>query len=246
MPSATSLTPRSAGAGIASCRAPSLRPSAAHVGALPGKGGVIFARRLEAALTDPCHRARRRRNAPGEARPPVVAVGGGPTHIGASRAEGPGRERCWRSSGDFRLTIGELFSRDGRRRTSERSDQRSGVPFPNAAAGRGRGRHPWRLAWAERSSGARRRARASERSVQRSGVFFGLYDDGVEEIIFVVTQAPEGGYTARALGEAIFTEADDTDSLREQVRDAVRCHFEEGQAPKVVRLHFVHDDVIAV
>ena len=68
----------------------------------------------------------------------------------------------------------------------------------------------------------------------------------MEEIIFVVTEAPEGGFTARALGEAIFTEADDVPALRERVRDAVRCHFEEGMAPRVVRLHFVHDDVIAV
>ncbi len=68
----------------------------------------------------------------------------------------------------------------------------------------------------------------------------------MDEIIFVVTEAPEGGYTARALGESIFTEADDVDSLREHVRDAVRCHFEEGQAPRVVRLHFVRDDLIAV
>lgn len=68
----------------------------------------------------------------------------------------------------------------------------------------------------------------------------------LDEIIFVVTEAPEGGYTARALGESIFTEADDVDSLREHVRDAVRCHFEEGQAPRVVRLHFVRDDLIAV
>lgn len=68
----------------------------------------------------------------------------------------------------------------------------------------------------------------------------------MDEIIFVVTEAPEGGYTARALGEAIFTEADDMASLHESVRDAVRCHFEEGQAPKVVRLHFVRDEVIAV
>ncbi len=68
----------------------------------------------------------------------------------------------------------------------------------------------------------------------------------MDEIIFVVTEAPEGGFTARALGEAIFTEADDLDTLRERVRDAVRCHFEEGQAPRVVRLHFVRDDLIAV
>lgn len=68
----------------------------------------------------------------------------------------------------------------------------------------------------------------------------------MDEIIFVVNEAPEGGFTARALGEAIFTEADDLSSLRERVRDAVRCHFDEGKAPRVVRLHFVRDDVIAV
>jgi hypothetical protein len=66
------------------------------------------------------------------------------------------------------------------------------------------------------------------------------------ELIFVVEEAPEGGYTARALGEAIFTEADDLKSLHEQVRDAVRCHFEEGRQPKVIRLHFVREEVIAV
>jgi hypothetical protein len=68
----------------------------------------------------------------------------------------------------------------------------------------------------------------------------------MDELIFVVTEAPEGGFTARALGEAIFTEADDLPALRERVRDAVRCHFDEGKAPRVVRLHFVRDDVIAV
>jgi hypothetical protein len=60
----------------------------------------------------------------------------------------------------------------------------------------------------------------------------------MDELIFLIQDAPEGGYTARALGESIFTGADDLDSLRGQVRDAVRCHFEEGQAPRVIRLHF--------
>lgn len=68
----------------------------------------------------------------------------------------------------------------------------------------------------------------------------------MDELIFLVEDAPEGGYTARALGASIFTEADDLDHLREQVRDAVRCHFDEGQGPRVVRLHFVREEVFAV
>jgi hypothetical protein len=66
------------------------------------------------------------------------------------------------------------------------------------------------------------------------------------ELIFVVEEAPEGGYTARALNAAIFTEADTLADLHGQVRDAVRCHFDEGLAPKVIRLHFVREEVIAV
>ena len=58
----------------------------------------------------------------------------------------------------------------------------------------------------------------------------------MDELIFIVSEAPEGGFTARALGEAIFTEADDLPGLREQVRDAIRCHFDDGAAPRVVRL----------
>jgi hypothetical protein len=68
----------------------------------------------------------------------------------------------------------------------------------------------------------------------------------VDEIIFIVTEAPEGGFSARALGESIFTEADSVDELHEVLRDAVRCHFDEGTAPKIIRLHFVRDEVIAV
>ncbi len=59
----------------------------------------------------------------------------------------------------------------------------------------------------------------------------------MSEILFIVEQAPEGGYIARALGESIFTEADTKAALRLAVRDAVHCHFDEGSSPKVVRLH---------
>ncbi len=64
------------------------------------------------------------------------------------------------------------------------------------------------------------------------------------EIIFVVEEAPEGGYMARALGHAIHTEADTLDELRAMVRDAVRCHFDEAERPRVIRLHLVQDEVI--
>ncbi len=67
----------------------------------------------------------------------------------------------------------------------------------------------------------------------------------MNEVIFLVENAVEGGFTARALGESIFTEADDLDQLRANVRDAVDCHFENGAKPKLIRLHFVSEEVMA-
>jgi hypothetical protein len=67
----------------------------------------------------------------------------------------------------------------------------------------------------------------------------------MREIIFVVQEAPEGGYEARALGESIFTQAETMADLHARVRDAVQCHFEPDLAPKRIRLHFVRDEVIA-
>lgn len=68
----------------------------------------------------------------------------------------------------------------------------------------------------------------------------------MSELIFQVEESPEGGLTARALGASIFTEADDLEDLHTQVRDAVRCHFDEGEAPAMIRLHFVRDELIAL
>ena len=66
------------------------------------------------------------------------------------------------------------------------------------------------------------------------------------EIIFSVQESSEGGYEAQALGHDIFTQGETMDELREMVRDAVRCHFDAGSAPAVIRLHMVKDEVIAV
>ena len=65
------------------------------------------------------------------------------------------------------------------------------------------------------------------------------------EIVFVVAEAPEGGYAARALDAPIFTDADDLVALQDQIRDAVRCHFDGRERPKVIRLHFVREELIA-
>lgn len=67
----------------------------------------------------------------------------------------------------------------------------------------------------------------------------------MSEIVFVVEEAPEGGFIARAVGESIFTEADNLSELHARAREAVRCHFDEGKAPKLIRLHYVRDEVIA-
>jgi hypothetical protein len=67
----------------------------------------------------------------------------------------------------------------------------------------------------------------------------------VTELVFLVEEALEGGFTARALGVSIFTEADTVAELHDRVRDAIRCHFEGSQIPKVIRLHFVRDEVIS-
>lgn len=66
------------------------------------------------------------------------------------------------------------------------------------------------------------------------------------EIIFEITEAPEGGFDARALGHSIFTQGEDWADLKAMVSDAVRCHFGDSEEQRVVRLHFVKDEAIAV
>lgn len=66
------------------------------------------------------------------------------------------------------------------------------------------------------------------------------------ELIFVVEEAPEGGFSAKALGESIFTQADHLEELHKNVREAVACHFDEGKGPSMLRLHFVKEEVLAL
>jgi predicted RNase H-like HicB family nuclease len=66
------------------------------------------------------------------------------------------------------------------------------------------------------------------------------------EILFLVEEDVDGGYIATAVGEGIVTQGQNLDDLRQNIRDAVVCHFDEGKRPRAIRLHFVRDEVISV
>ena len=69
----------------------------------------------------------------------------------------------------------------------------------------------------------------------------------MKEIIFEVTEdQTDGGFVAHALGHSIVTQGDSWDELKANVREAVICHFDEGKAPPVIRLHRVVDEVLAL
>lgn len=68
----------------------------------------------------------------------------------------------------------------------------------------------------------------------------------MEEIIFLVQDSSEGGYEAKALGESIFCEADSIEELKINLVDAVKCHFEANNLPKIIRLHITKDELITV
>jgi hypothetical protein len=64
------------------------------------------------------------------------------------------------------------------------------------------------------------------------------------EIIFIVVESPEGGYEAKALGYSVFTEGETIDELKKNIKEAIQCHF-EVDAPKIIRLHYIKEEVIA-
>jgi len=68
----------------------------------------------------------------------------------------------------------------------------------------------------------------------------------MSEVIFIIEESAEGGFKARALNYSIYTEAKDMESLKEAVRDAVLCHFGKENAPKLIRLHLVKDELITI
>jgi len=60
-----------------------------------------------------------------------------------------------------------------------------------------------------------------------------------KEIIFIALESPEGGYEAHSPGHSIYTQADNYEELKLMVHDAVSCHFEEDERPRIISLHQV-------
>ncbi len=67
-----------------------------------------------------------------------------------------------------------------------------------------------------------------------------------KELIFLVEEDSESGFVAKALGESIFTQADTVAELKTMIKDAILCHFEMENMPKIIRLHFVKEEVFAL
>ena len=68
----------------------------------------------------------------------------------------------------------------------------------------------------------------------------------MNELIFLIEEAAEGGYNARALGESIFTQGETLEEVKSNIKDAVECHFDAENKPKILRFHIVIDEVIAI
>ena len=66
------------------------------------------------------------------------------------------------------------------------------------------------------------------------------------ETVFQGRESPEGGYEARAAGYSIFTQGDAWDDLIYMMRDAVLCHFDDGETPQAIRVYLVQNEVIPV
>jgi hypothetical protein len=68
----------------------------------------------------------------------------------------------------------------------------------------------------------------------------------MQEILFVAEEAEDGSFGASAAGAAIHTEADTLEDLHREIRDAVVCHFEIGEAPPLIRFHHVRQELLAL
>ena len=83
-------------------------------------------------------------------------------------------------------------------------------------------------------------------SIPPTAVRLGPFESAMQEILFLVEEAEDGSFRASAAAAAIHTEADTLEDLHREIRDAVVCHFDPGQAPPLIRLHHVRQELLAL
>ena len=67
----------------------------------------------------------------------------------------------------------------------------------------------------------------------------------MNELIFEVTQEADGGFVAECLTEGIFTQADNWEELRRNVKEATAAYFfDRKEMPASIRLRLVRDEVL--
>ncbi len=68
----------------------------------------------------------------------------------------------------------------------------------------------------------------------------------MNEIIFMIEEGQEDGYSAERLGHSIYTDGETKSELKENILDAVKCHFDDmASFPKIIRLHYVKEEMLA-
>ncbi|HOF00909.1 MAG TPA: 2-oxoisovalerate dehydrogenase [Spirochaetota bacterium] len=66
----------------------------------------------------------------------------------------------------------------------------------------------------------------------------------MNEIIFIIEEDFEGGFIAKAVNYSIFTEGETIEELKENIKDAIACHFDNtNEIPKIIRLHYIKEGI---
>ena len=71
-----------------------------------------------------------------------------------------------------------------------------------------------------------------------------MYLHAMQELLFIVTESPDGGLTAHCKEQSIHTQAETMEDLRNAIIDAVHCHFDDNEK-RNIRLQIIKEEVIA-
>jgi predicted RNase H-like HicB family nuclease len=77
-------------------------------------------------------------------------------------------------------------------------------------------------------------------------ITFALNQIDMKELVFIVEESQDGGYYAKAVDHSIVTQGETLPELKSKIGDAVRCHFDEGELPKLIHLHVTREETYSL